>query len=285
MANFINEYVHADGTRYPFAVNDHKNLLDNGWFTVNQRNFTSGAITNYFFDRWRGAREILSSTSNGITITWDGTNSSSGLPFGWIHQLIENTNVLGKTVTFSAILDGEVKYCTLTFPTTSTESRYELQSGVTAVFRKEGDLPLIQLEFSNNNAVNIRAVKLEYGIASTLALDHEPDYATELLKCQRYFWRVYGSVASGYLDTATQARFACKLPTEMRILPTMTTSYSSGVLIVSANGNKFSQSYSIVSRGKYDVLYIFVTTSGLTAGQGCLLVPQEGQYIDFNADL
>ena len=34
-----------------------------------------------------------------------------------------------------------------------------------------------------------KAIKLEFGTVSTLGMDTAPNYATELLKCQRYFFR------------------------------------------------------------------------------------------------
>jgi hypothetical protein len=41
-----------------------------------------------------------------------------------------------------------------------------------------------------SSPLTIRAVKLELGSVSTLAMDTAPNYATELAKCQRYFQRI-----------------------------------------------------------------------------------------------
>jgi hypothetical protein len=167
------------------------NLLDNPWFTVNQRKKTTYSGAGYTVDRWKSYINdaTISISNNGITITRGNSSTRLGLL-----QYFENLDYLrNKVVTASIMLsDGTIKKATFTIPDTadSTVDFIELDGFGTVVGNFRPSNPFIGI-FSNvaNASITIRAVKLELGSVSTLAMDTAPNYATELLKCQRYFER------------------------------------------------------------------------------------------------
>ena len=197
----------VDPTYEPYAMTNQQitpyvqaisnpNLLDNPWFTVNQRGFSTSNTNGFTVDRWQvlQAAGTISLVSGAINI--DPT--VSGTVFLW-GQTIEDAHskLAGKTVTLSVMLsDGTIKSKSFIYPTDSPRDRqinnvhlgsthyfelYEYSSGHTRVgyYNDGGAIP--------SASITIKAIKLELGSVSTLAQDTAPNYATELLKCQRYF--------------------------------------------------------------------------------------------------
>lgn len=103
------------------------NLLDNGWFTVNQRGITTishSGSGDYVADRWVSNRVDGATQSDGIHF-----HHRSGVEeYGYIREILESNDVLGKVCTLSAIVDGVVYSFTETYPSTgSVESGFILQ--------------------------------------------------------------------------------------------------------------------------------------------------------------
>ena len=86
------------------------------------------------------------------------------------------------------------------------------------------------IDIKGNTPVDMVAAKLEFGSSQTLAhkegskwvLNEIPDYATELAKCQRYFYKTQGAfeyrgiaINQWYMNNGT-----IELPVSMRIKPT-----------------------------------------------------------------
>lgn len=187
------------------------NLLENSWFTVNQRNTwtitktTSDAnIRTYTVDRWlvtnsRLGTSVFAKNSDG-TVTLDNSTNSAGY-FYFVNILDENTRnaIEGKTITMSALFsDGTVLSGSATF-----------NNGTSTIFARRSDAQLrmyspstTRTEFTvdvpPSTSITLKAVKLEIGAYSTLANDASPDYATELLKCQRYFVAYDNSATGSY---------------------------------------------------------------------------------------
>lgn len=213
-------------------LHSNANLLDNGWFWVNQRNVTSAYITSaggYFVDRWRCA--IAQYTVNADhTITLATSQPSCRLI-----QKLENWSELnGTQVTLSILMADDTMYTGTAIIDTSAEVQIIQSTTIDALLSADSTGIYI---ISKQASATFKAVKLELGTVSTLANDVAPDYATELLKCQRYCI-AYGPnqanncIASGYMHTTTQARLVMSLPVTMRAVPTI--SYSD-LLIMSAN--------------------------------------------------
>ena len=165
------------------------NLLDNPWFTVNQRGATtydaSTGTKVYTVDRWQLPSGTLKVISDGVSIT-RGTGGN-----GYILQPLEsvyNQELVGKTVTMSVkTTDGNIYAKTFTI---KNDNYYEmvLTTGINIGYNFTASIPHILIVNSvEGTTINIRAVKLELGSVSTLHLDSAPNYATELVKCQRYY--------------------------------------------------------------------------------------------------
>ena len=182
----------------------NRNLLDNPWFTVNQRGFTSGQLTSpyYFVDRWMftGTAEV---NSDG-TITLSNTGNSDAyfvqrLPYADVAKLVDKPLVKSyDVVACSGTIYDYMGY----YDSTNTYKLLETVKQISTTGIVEHNLTLSSFtpksdkqfaEFTVNlnpgASITIKAIKLELGTVSTLALDTAPNYATELLKCQRYFYR------------------------------------------------------------------------------------------------
>jgi len=160
----------------------NENLLDNPWFTVNQRGLsTYSGGSQYTADRWKydyaGSTSSVDVSSSGITI--NNTNT-----YTFIEQKFESvSNILNRPLTASILFsDGTIKSGTAIF------------DGTTSInFLPTTEDVRLQMNYLNNSfrvvsysssPVSIRAVKLELGTVSTLANDVEPNYAFELAKCR-----------------------------------------------------------------------------------------------------
>lgn len=221
----------------------NENLLDNPWFTVNQRGFSSALLstsTSKLVDRWYA----LGSSGISATVTTDSDNNiniadatSTADSKAYIRQLVEcNVDKMrGQMLTFSVMFsDGSIYSTSKPFPTASGGGvsqtftipnaslilalNDEIRSGVHYIMT---DCRLYK-SVTSPVTFSIKAMKLELGSASTLALDVAPNYTEELLKCQRYYYplpRKWFANTAG-INQYTQIAFI-PLPTKMRTTPTL----------------------------------------------------------------
>ena len=214
------------------------NLLDNPWFTVNQRGQSSYTeLSKYTVDRWRTEG---TSADFSIDIVSDGVQLKRNVSEGYLalSELNESTLLTpDKKYTLSILYsDGTVKSNTFTVPTyeqsylriVSTQSHMGCQAIIDRSV--SGSYNIIVL-YDGDISVSptIRAVKLELGSVSTLAMDAAPNYATELAKCQRYFYKTLqfnnnGAIMSPNqcVAVATTRLQGIKFPTQMRDNPNIT---------------------------------------------------------------
>lgn len=277
------------------------NLLDNPWFTVNQRGQSSYTANGYTVDRW------TKSTNGTLTVQSDGSVSLS-VPSSQAVQFIQRIDpsfsekLDGKTVTLSALFtDGTIKSGTFTYSHdedvnltvfTYLNFNFDFRNNLT-----QGDtghiIRVMRLDsITVANTINIRAVKLELGSISTLAMDTAPNYAEELLKCQRYFVRLKSgssaskSIGTGYALSNTDLRLELNIPQEMRTSPSISysdlshfrytlTTYNSGVSPTGIEGAGGIFGYGITIK--------FVGT--FTASTSYEIYATNEGYIDLSADL
>ena len=210
-----------DNTYEPYAMTNQQitpyvqaisnpNLLDNPWFTVNQRGQSSysgtSSLKQYVFDRW-----FLSWASSDVTVTKnsDGTityTNNSSIDNMQIIQIIDTPNALAnKQVTLSidvvsvTVASGNTIGCmaTLNASPWTSYARVNISSGGlysnTGILGDASTLSTnglkVLISLDAGESITFKAIKLELGSVSTLAMDTAPNYATELLKCQRYFER------------------------------------------------------------------------------------------------
>ena len=297
------------------------NLLDNPWFTVNQRgqnSYSSGSTSAYSVDRWKVRNVTAAISSDGITISKDGTEE--GTFWGYFSQYFLKSDIkslLGKKVTISldvsalSVTQGKaiVFCCNATSSNNNsniidgTAAGYEITS--TGIVQHTFEMPTtltnnylaICIGFYSDGveaqigSMTIRSVKLEVGEVSTLDMDVAPNYAEELLKCQRYYYRIgdngynmigYGPTHDGFLSFMTFS------PVPMRDTPTISLDNANGNLYFQGGGNVYLASaitYCKISANA-NVIYMDVTPTQATTGQDFMaawLDPNAG--LEFSADL
>lgn len=217
------------GTDYAAITNLHgRNLLDNPWFTVNQRgqnSYTPPADENiYCVDRF---------VTNGGALTISDTGVIMDAR-GYLVQFLENhlvDSLQGKPVTLSVMsADGEV-YSTSIASFDKNEEYKEFGAEFEISYLHWADKPSVIIRNQDYlNQKTVRAVKLELGSVSTLANDVAPNYAEELAKCQRYYYQSWSGPVSemtsdgacgfvaGHIATNPEA---ISFPVEMRAIPSI----------------------------------------------------------------
>lgn len=261
----------------------NRNLLDNPFFTVNQRNFTTGEGTAaglMLVDRWQAIRATVTrNTDNSLTVT--PTQAQYG-----ICQFIEQSRLkVGKTYTMSALIDNQYYSGSFVFSTSPASEYFATFSNGIRFYRHVANNKVdVWVIRDSTTAFAVQAVKLELGSYSTLINDTPPDYGEELAKCQ-YYYREIKCTTTGYamigFATAATAFQAC-LPYVMRVRPTIT--YSGTLNAYYAGGN--SPVTAVAANGEFtNSIQVAFTTSGLTAGSIVALAMGSGAKLMFSADL
>jgi len=286
------------------AGGSNRNLLDNPFFAVNQRDFTSSTTTSAVktVDRWlinNGAGGTTSLNPDG-SMHFIANSGSSTISF---QQNVEG-DFTGKTLTATALFsDGSIVSATGVAPARTTAYRQFAENTTTKPGFKIGmlatptSLPygyIVQIITAQGKEWNIKAIKLEYGSVSTLANDAPPNYAEELAKCQRYFYRLgkaqYTTIATVLVEGNGNAYGICMLPQTMRAKPTVTVT-GSPILF---NGSTNYVAVSSVAINSYATMatpdrinLVAATATAVTAGNRYELQFRNdtNACIDFSADL
>ena len=286
------------------ATVSNPNLLDNPWFTVNQRGFSSGSGIGFTVDRWKvniGNFTVVNSNSV-ITLTKDNDTVIS--EFVQYFERDRLAECVGKTMTLSVMLsNGNIYSASGVIPELTSSLQNILQVTVgdfeasIGVRNTGNDLVRIKSNVANAT-ISIKAVKLELGSASTLALDTAPNFATELLKCQRYFYRLNNDVSGtgtpvwvligfGHYRPSGITALFIKFPITMRVAP-VTTITNSQYMIVGGSSDQPVSSYFINSTTA-DSIAINLNTSTAPVSDNEMTeiwMTNSGEVtIDFSADL
>ena len=275
------------------------NLLDNPWFTVNQRGQSSYTNGRFGPDRW-----WVGNSGNTLTVNNDNSvtfsNSSS---FAIIYEKLEAERMkplYGREVTFSVLFgDGTIvskseklpsstpvqvtDYCNLT-------SLFD-NGFATAIYLQTDGSAVIQIGVTQNHSLTVKAVKLEIGTVSTLAIDTAPNYAEELLKCQRYFYRFHVNngipLGFGFSTSTTQARLGIVTPVPLRGRPSVSASGNDILSVVCDGSAKTSTGF---AQGYHagNIVYVIVNVASGLPGENYVTtfrVVTNNSYIDLSADL
>lgn len=260
------------------------NLAHNPWFTVNQRGVTSGSFPNgvYLMDRWKAdtAGGTWSLTSSGFSF------ATTALSNRYLFQYHEGTPFATDTFTLSMkFSDGHIESVTgVPQPDGQTTIVTDEYSGITARLYDS----YIMIKCAAGYTGTIKAIKVEKGTISTLALDTAPDYTTELLKCRRYYLRIKaidGNTGFGLCDcyNTTEASLVLPIPTEMRARPTVS---SSGTIRIFSNGSDHTVTSVTFGNQSTTSINLVLTSSGLTADSiGLVRLATAGDYIALDAEL
>ena len=203
----------------------NQNLLDNWYFanSVNQKGQMEYTGSGYTIDRWRSYGAKVSINDGYISLSTEGNPTFC--------QKSE-FDLYDKTLTFSVLL-ANGSLCTGTGILASgtawkNTTLYE-DSSIKLWLQNSDPLFNTAIDIKGNTPVDMVAAKLELGSFQTLAhkegskwvLNEIPDYATELAKCQRYFYKTQGAfeyrgiaISRWYVSSGT-----IELPVPMRIKP------------------------------------------------------------------
>lgn len=255
------------------ALLPNRNLVINGNFGVNQRAVTGTVVLaagEYGHDRFKAG-------SGGCTYTFNTNAGVTTLTItaGTLQQVIEGTLLPAKDVVLSwtGTAQGRID-----------SGAYGDSGLVTDTTTGGAD---ITVEFDIGTLAN---VQLEVGDTSTEFESIDP--ANELNKCQRYFERKSGStnsvLATGYCSTTGEVQALLDYKTTKRIVPTITSSTTSAVNVLSQPLSVAATNSITFSQPNADSTRLTTTTTApvLAAGEGCLIAfSGTTEYIDIDAEL
>ena len=223
-----NPYILINGLQTNILITN-ENLLDNAWFTINQRGITEYNVEGgtsdivaptYICDRW-----LVPNRANDTTADFDNGREiyvgvQDGIPFEGIKitssrnadsdpvSSVQNSTIVqilsknitkyitNQPVTISAKYskgdnaEQQIRYASTLNFVEPLEVTLSDDWKITLIPQGSGNAIFkISATDSNDAPINIHAVKLEIGRESTLSLDIPPKYNEELLKCQRYYIR------------------------------------------------------------------------------------------------
>jgi hypothetical protein len=146
----------------------------------------------------------------------------------------------------------------------------------------------VNLADSTSNYINITGVQLEAG---TTASDFEfLPYDVNLARCQRYFYKTSAVAnmpyASGVANGTTNARGLITYPQIMRTSPSMSKSGSTNFNVYCGSTNVACTNVAFYYGNTQQILVYADVSSGLTNGQGALLIDNSGSsYITGDSEL
>ena len=259
------------------TAGSNRNLLDNPFFQVNQRGWTSGTANAAFtVDRWKMSSAF---GTKQVTVNADGTITFDGLFF----QKFEPHFIAGQVVTISYMTaDGNVVSTTGTIGTTEGYAVGNAAFGL--YYRPSTGVCDFQIQANN---LTLRACKVELGSVSTLANDVPPEYGTELLKCMRYFIRIKGDpIGSGYVTTGlNQAYIHIPTPVPMRTAPTASINGSMYIRGTGATWNVSSVTVPSTSLQPTNGVSVIAAVSATQVMAVGAYMSSANSYIDLTADL
>ena len=287
--NAILQEMYNDG--YFDGIINNRNLLDNPFFTINQRGQASYSTNQgYTVDRWmlfsNSGTAVVTPNSNGITLDF-GASGGDG-----IYQVVPfNQMENGKTYTLSAKMqDGTIESANFTYTAGGAaiiEYATHFRFHIVPTWGTGVLLGILNLS-NAASTVNFRAIKLEIGTVSTLANDAPPNYLDELSRC-RWYYRRYeftsnSPIAVGVAASAATARLILPMDTPMRIdSPTITTL---GLNVIVSGGTTHVISTPIsATNARTGLLELSIDTTSLTTFNPAAWYTSGNEVIQISADL
>ena len=300
----------------------NRNLLRNAYWAakesiVNQLGlieYVNSTYGQYCIDGWRsgGGVRRISLMLHSLRMVCENTSSSA-----WclIRQQIENGQEFrGQTVTFSCMyksIEGGVPWLELMTDTqfatcwSAKASEDWMIASLTAVVPENAEALSAAIELQQRGipgvGVDLLAAKLELGPFQTLAHmegntwvlnDPPPNYALELLKCQRYFVRMKNTESSavsiGFGSKTAHNKVAITVPlaVPMRIKPTVKCSDPSLLRVVGSTGEQYDVTSFYGEVLSANQLRISVTGNFSDMPYGlCVLCINSNGCIDIDANL
>lgn len=251
------------------------NLLDNPDFRINQRGQSEYYNVAYSVDRWFMPTNGLRMTVNDSQITVGRTDNRSGKIL--IQRISKSElNLSGKIITFSTMVSGvNADYSIRIWADDNTIGvTYAVNDGVyTCTAQIPDDYEMLSVGYHTNSTTPGMIIpywaKLELGGKATPFVPPNP--AVELMKCQRYYQRIGGTVyyciGSGVITHSGTVMVLCPLSAAMR------------------NTNKtvnINGTVRIVTKGHIGetALTCTGTASGATVAQNAVILPLSMDAVD-----
>lgn len=222
-----------DGLAPEAYIQPQDNLLDNGYFEINQQNKAEYTGATYTIDRWQMsiARGKLNVNDGYVTLT---NTSETGAQY--FRQPFEILFQEGDVLTLAVMLRGSGQGQLflgdsatganigggLSFTPTDSWKVYIKTIKIGSIIPKYFTLACV----GQNARFDIKCAKTEYGPYFT----GWPvwNYALELAKCQRYalemvsaFNTKFGEIGAGSASNAIRAVIFCPVPVSLRVKPTV----------------------------------------------------------------
>lgn len=172
------------------------NLLINPDFKINQRGATSYEKQGYSVDRWKIWNvTVTPSTSGGITVKNDKYTD-----IGTFVQPLENATEGDSTLScYVTSVSGKVTMVA------DDDSQVILKQGLNVVHTSKSTKNFI-IFLNKGTSITLKWVKLEQGKVATEFI--APNYAEEILKCQRFYVVLESSLAGYGANNAIYIPFA-----------------------------------------------------------------------------
>jgi hypothetical protein len=270
------------------AAMQNKNILINPGFTVNQRVYVSGtdlgagsAGNGYAHDRWRAG----TAGTNTYTFTQLASPTQVTITAGTIIQTVENKNVEGGDYVLSWTGTAQARVGYGSSVAASLPSGAYAASPIVISNIPAGDY--ITVEYDTGT---LYKPQLESGTVPT-KFEFRP-YGTESILCQRFFVSIsssnYANFGYGFGYTSTQGFGFVALPTPMRALPTLVSTYQNFSFATPGVGT-FPVTSIVVSSAGNTPSFIQLNcgfASGITANQMYILAANNaGSSIQLSAEL
>lgn len=266
------------------------NELDNPGLCVNQRgqdSYTGNGGGPVTFDRWQaGLHTTIAQNGGNIVVS-----ASGGA--GYILQRLENP-ILGKPIVFSVLITSGLYECKGVVNSGGSITQ-ETPFGAISVTHGARMYALIRLNDGQSITLPVQdgdVAKLEIGSTQTLAYQDdtgawhllpqpESDYATQLLRCQRYLYSPYYRAATTtpigavFVSNPTTGFVQVDLPNQMRIKPVFFAEPSK-LWIVKSNGGGAQHPSALSVMGMSGCAVFMSVTASFDTG---------GSYIMYSEDV
>jgi hypothetical protein len=270
------------------------------------------AILRYKFEG-QDLQSIKKGTSNAQKLTLAFWVKSNKTTTGSIDLFdFNNSRIVGATYTISSANTWEKKIINIAADTTgafannnglSLGIEWFLDTGSTysggttptaweAQTNANRNVSNFALGSSTDNDWAITGVQLEVGeyTSSTLPPFQHESYGDNLQRCQRYYYKTSAVAnmpfASGVCNGTTNARAYLTYPQIMRANPTLGKSSSTDFKVYSGSTNVDSTNVAFYYPNTQQALLYVDVSSGLTNGQGCLIIDDgSSAYIEGSAEL
>lgn len=223
--------LNLTGEEFEYKIKNPQpvNLLDNSDFTnpVNQRGQTTYAASGYTIDRWiASSTQPVSISSSGITL--NGTNGVIVLRQRFTNLKDGIYTVAVKVGDYINVRQYQKEGTTYT--RIYTNSSYD--GGYLQLIHNT--YPEFQIRANSGSIVTVEWAAVYEGAYTEANLPtYQPkNYSTELLECQRYFYRVPSEAKTsytGYIFDSTTLRVTIPLPVPMRTTPTLNVTNSANI--------------------------------------------------------